>query len=107
MAFPMSYSSKIGYDIFDNDGIRYIRWNSTIHLFVQGIKLFIGLCPMVYPNVYHTGLPYRLPYMVYPFISENIPPKLKLREERGTPPWVAIKNAKNAFSGNIKKMILI
>jgi len=44
--------------------------------------------------------------MVYLVISENIPPKLKLKEGGGAPHWIAIKNAKNAFSGNIKKMIL-
>jgi hypothetical protein len=41
--------------------------------------------------------------MVYPVISEYFPLKLKLEEGGGAPPWVAIKNAKNALSENIKK----
>jgi len=41
--------------------------------------------------------------MVYPFISENIPHKLKLREGGGAPHWIAIKNAKPLFQEISKK----
>jgi len=40
--------------------------------------------------------------MVYPVISENIPPKLKLREGGGPPHWIAIKNAKMLFQEILK-----
>jgi len=41
---------------------------------------------IVYPNVYHTGLPYRLPYMVYLLSAEIISLESRLKEGGGAPP---------------------
>jgi len=58
---------------------------------------------IVYPNVYHTGLPYRLPYMVYLLFAEIISPESRLMEEGGAPHLVNMKKYKNTLSKTARK----
>ena len=60
---------------------------------------------MVYHVVYHTSLPYRLPYMVYPVITGKFPLKSRLTEEGGAPPSVDIEKCKNAISNIMRKKV--